>query len=164
MALSTRSSPPKCGSGRIHKLRSKGLSQVKLGPISMTTQRFRTQTNLRSNVDPESNVSERRRPEPSQSQADRPRRGRPASNCHRWSYATVTDLQRRSRTSLQRRWPCGHIPRPAGTTWRPLKLYLGVEDKRTVLPACNLCSAQYRPQSSINRAPYPSCNTHHSIE
>ena len=40
--------------------------------------------------------------------------GRPAFNCRRWSYATVTDLQRRSRVSLQRRWPRGHIPRPAG--------------------------------------------------
>ena len=113
MALSTRSSPPKCGSGRIHKLRSKGLSQVKLGPISMTTQRFRTQTNLRSNVDPVSNVPERRRPEPSQSQADRPRRGRPASNSLRWSHAIATDFRKESRASTQRRWPDGRIPRPA---------------------------------------------------
>ena len=114
MALSTRSSPPKCGSGRIHKLRSKGLSQVKLGPISMTTQRFRTQTDLRSSVHLENNVPEQRKPEPRESQADRPRRGRPASNCRCWSYATVTDLKRRSRASLQRQWPRGHIPRPAG--------------------------------------------------
>ena len=114
MALSTRSSPPKCGSGRIHKLRLKGLSQVKLGPISMTTQRFRTQTNLRSNVDPVSNVPERRRPEPRQSQAGRPRRGRPASNCLRWSHATATDFRRRSRASIQRRWPYGRISRSAG--------------------------------------------------
>ena len=114
MALSTRSSPPKCGSGRIHKSRPKGLNQVELGPNPMTTQRFRTQTNLRSNVDPESNVSERRRPEPSQSQADRPRRGRPASNYLRWSHATAPDLRRESRASTQRRWPDGRIPRPVG--------------------------------------------------
>ena len=121
MALSTRSSPPKCGSGRIHKSRPKGLNQVNLGPTPMTTQRFRTQTNLRSNVDPVSNVPERRRPEPSQSQADRPRRGRPASNSLRWSHAIATDFRRRSRAFTQRRWPYGHIPRPArlGVAGRP---------------------------------------------
>ena len=62
----------------------------------------------------ESNKSVQREPEPSQSQAGRPRRGRPASNCHRWSYATATDLQKQSRASLQRQWPRGHIPRLAG--------------------------------------------------
>jgi len=72
MALSTRSSSPKCGSGRIHKSRPKGLNQVELGPNPMTTRRFRTQTNLRSDVEPVSNVPERRRLKPSQSQADRP--------------------------------------------------------------------------------------------
>ena len=114
MALSTRSSPPKCGSGRIHKLRSKGLSQVKLGPISMTTQRFRTQTDLRSCVHLENNVPEQRKPELSQSQADRPRRGRPASNYLSWSHATATDFRKESRPSTQRWWPDGRIPRPAG--------------------------------------------------
>ena len=62
----------------------------------------------------EINGSVQQEPEPSQSQAGRPRRGRPASNYHRWSYATSTYFERRSRASLQRRWPRGHIPRPAG--------------------------------------------------
>ena len=55
--------------------------------------------------------------------------GRPASNCLCWSYATTTDFRRRSRASTQRRWPDGHIPRPAGPTWQPLMLSLGVKDK-----------------------------------
>ena len=60
-------------------------------------------------MDPVSNVLEGRRPEPSQSQA-----GRPASNCFRWSHAIAIDFRRRCRASTQRRWPDGHIPRPAG--------------------------------------------------
>ena len=114
MALSTRSSSDQCGSGIIHKLRRKGLNQVELGPNPMTTERFRTQLNLRSNVGPVSNVPERRKPVPSQSQAGWPRRSRSASNCLRWSHATATDFRRRSRASTQRRWLDGHIPRPAG--------------------------------------------------
>ena len=139
MALSTRLSSHQCGSGRIHKSRPKGLNQVELSPNPMTTQRFRTQLNLRSNVGLESNVPEKQKPKPSQSQAGRPRRGRPASNYHRWGYATSTDLRRRSRAFTQRRWPYGHIPRPAGIggpagpTWRPLKLSLGVKDKQNEL-------------------------------
>ena len=126
------------GFRKIHKSRPKGLNQVKLGPNPMITQRFRTQTNLRSNVDPESNVSERRRPEPSQSQADRPRRGRPASNYLHWSHATATDLRRESGASMQRRWPDGRIPRPAGPTCRPLVLSLGVEVKHNRLTCVQL--------------------------
>ena len=114
MALSTRLSSHQCGSGRIHKSRSKGLNQVELNPNPMTTQRFRTQLNLRSNVGPVSNVPERWRPEPSQSQAGQPRRGRSSSNCFRWSHAIAIDFRRRCRASTQRRWPDGHIPRPAG--------------------------------------------------
>ena len=71
----------------------------------------------------------KQKPETSQSQPGQPRRGRPASNCHRWGYATSTDLRRRCRVFTQRRWPDGHIPRPANHTWRPPKLSLGVEDK-----------------------------------
>ena len=63
--LSTRSSSHQCGSGRIHKSRPKGLNQVELSPNPMTTQRFRTQLNLRSNVGLVSNVPERWKPEPS---------------------------------------------------------------------------------------------------
>ena len=103
-----------CGLGRIRKSRPKGLNQVEWSPNPMTTQRFRTQLNLRSNVGLESNVPERRWPEPSQRQAGRPRRGRSVSNYHRWSYATSNDFRRRSRSSTQRRWPDGQIPRPAG--------------------------------------------------
>ena len=114
MALSTRLSSHQCGSGRIHKSRSKGLNQVELNPNPMTTQRFRTQLNLRSNVGLERNTTEKQKPEPSQIQAGRPRRSRPASNCHRWGYATSTYSKRRSRASTQRQWPGGHIPRPTG--------------------------------------------------
>ena len=127
MALSTRSSPPKCGSGRIHKSRPKCLNQVELGPNPMTTQRFRTQTDLRSSVHLQNDVPEQQKPEPSQSQADRPRRGRPASNYLYWSHATTTDFRKESRASTQRRWPDGRIPRR--TTWRPLVISLGVKDK-----------------------------------
>ena len=102
--LSTRSSSPKCGLG---------LNQVELGPNPMTTRRFRTQTNLRSNVDPVSNVPERRRLELSQRQADRPKGDQSASNCFHSSHATATDFRKESRASTQRRWPDGRIPRPA---------------------------------------------------
>ena len=112
--LSPRSRSYQCGSSRIHKSRPKGLNQLELSPNPMTTRRFRTQLNLRSNVGLESNMPEQRKPEPSQSQAGRPRRGRPASNCLRWSYTTATDLRRRSKASTQRWWPDGHIPRLAG--------------------------------------------------
>ena len=114
MILSLRTSQHKGGSGKIHKLRSKGLNQVKMGSIPITNQRIKTQTDLRSNVHPVNNVPMLRRPEPSQSQAGRPRRGRSASNYLRWSHATATDLRRESRASTQRRWPDGRIPRPAG--------------------------------------------------
>jgi len=114
MILSPRTSQLKGGSGKIHKLRSKGLNQVKMGSIPITNQRIETQTGLSSNVDPVNNVLERQRPEPSQSQADRPRRGRPASNYLHWSHATATDLRRESRASTRRWWPDGHIPRLAG--------------------------------------------------
>jgi len=70
MVLSTRSSSHKYGSGRIHKSRPKCLNQVELGPNPVTTRRIRTHLNLRSNMGLVSNVPERRRPEPSQSQAD----------------------------------------------------------------------------------------------
>ena len=63
--LSSRTSQLKGGSGKIHKLRSKGLNQVKMGSIPITNQRIKTQTNLRSNVHPVNNVPEQRRPEPS---------------------------------------------------------------------------------------------------
>ena len=108
--LSPRTSQLKGGSGKIHKLRSKGLNQVKMGSIPITNQRIKTQTDLRSSVHLVNNVPERQRPEPSQSQADHPRRGRPASNCLLRSHATVTDFRKQSQASTQRRWPYGHIP------------------------------------------------------
>ena len=80
----------------------------------MTTQGIKAQFNRRSNMGQVINMSVQNEPKPSQSQAGRPRRGWPASNYHRWSHATATDFLRGSRASLQRRWPCGHIPRPAG--------------------------------------------------
>ena len=103
-----------CGFGKFHKTRPKGLNQVELSPNPTTTRRFRTQLNLRSNVGLERNATEKQKPKPSQIQAGRPRRSRPASNCHRWGYATSTDSKRRSRASTKRRWPGGHIPRPTG--------------------------------------------------
>ena len=103
-----------CGLGKFHKSRPKGLNQVELSPNPITTRRIRTQLNLRSNMGTMRNVPERWRPEPSQSQAGRPRRGRPASNYLCWSHVTTTDFRRRSRASTQRRRPDGRIPRPAG--------------------------------------------------
>ena len=98
----------------VHELRPKGLDHVKWRSKPETTRRIRAQFNLGSNIGLESNKSMQREPEPSQSQAGRPRRGRPAFNCRRWSYATSIDSERRSKASTQRRWPRGHIPRPAG--------------------------------------------------
>ena len=56
--LSTRSSQSKCVSHKNHKLRLKGLHQVQLGPPAMTNQRVKTQTDLRDNMQPSTNVSE----------------------------------------------------------------------------------------------------------
>jgi hypothetical protein len=67
MVLSTRTSQPEGGLGKMHKLRSKGLNQVKLGPIPMTNQRIKTQADLRGSLQLVNNVPEQRRPEPSQS-------------------------------------------------------------------------------------------------
>jgi hypothetical protein len=114
MILSTKTSQLKGGSSKIHKLRSKGLNQVKMGSILITNQRIKTQPDLRSSVHLVNNVPVRKRPEPSQSQADRPRRGQPASNYLRWSHVTATDLRKQSQTSTQRRWPDGRVLRPAG--------------------------------------------------
>jgi hypothetical protein len=92
----------------------------------------------------ESNKSVQCEPEPSQSQAGQPRRGRSVSNCRRWIYATVTDLQRQSRVSLQRQWPRGHIPRPAGLgeAGRPhlaaFEALIGVKDKHNRLTCVQL--------------------------
>ena len=138
MTLSTWSSLPKGASGKIHKLRSKGLNQVKLGPIPMTTQRFRTQTNLRSNVDPVSNMPEGRRPVPSQSQADRPRWSRQVSNYLRWSQATTSDFRSESGASTRRLWEIGGNSRPTGPTCLPLVLSLGVEVKHNRLTCVQL--------------------------
>ena len=114
MILSTKTSQLKGGSSKIHKLRSKGLNQVKMGSILITNQRIKTQPDLRSSVHLVNNVPERKRAKPCQSQADRPRRGRPASNYLCWSHATATDLMKQSQTSTQRRWPDGRNPRLAG--------------------------------------------------
>ena len=77
---------------KFHKTRPKGQNQVKLSPNLVTTRRIRAQFNLRSNMGQVINKSVQHEPKPSQSQAGRPRRGRPASNYRRWSYATITDL------------------------------------------------------------------------
>ena len=54
-------------------MRLEGLNQVKLGPATVTNQRVKAQTNVRSDVQLVINVTEQRRLETSQSQADRPR-------------------------------------------------------------------------------------------
>ena len=79
----------------IHELRPKGLNQVEWRSKPVTTQRTRAQFNLRSNMGQVINKSMQNKPEPSQSQAVWPILGRPAYNYRRWSYATVTDLQKR---------------------------------------------------------------------
>ena len=94
MILSTRTSEPKGGLGKMHKLRSKGLNQVKLGPIPITNQRIKTQDDLKGSLQLVNNVPEQRRPEQSQSLTDRPRRGRSDSNYLLWSHAIATDIRR----------------------------------------------------------------------
>ena len=59
-------------------------------------------------------TSVQRKAEESQREAGRPPLGWPAWSCLRFSYASYTDSRRRSQTSMQRWWPDGHIPRPAG--------------------------------------------------
>ena len=106
---------------KFHKSRPKGMNQVRLIPNPVITRRIRVQFNLRSNMGQVINKLVQHEAEPSQSQADRPRRGRPASNYLRWSHATATDLRRESRASTQRRWPDGSIPKLAsiGEAGRP---------------------------------------------
>jgi len=58
MILNTRSSKERVVSHKRHKLRPKGLHQVQLGPPAMTNQRVKTQTDLRDNMQPSTNVSE----------------------------------------------------------------------------------------------------------
>ena len=114
MVLSTRTSQPKGVSCKNHKLRLKGLNQVKLGPIAVTNQRIKTQADLRSDVQLVINVIEQRRPKTSQSHADWPRWGRLVSNYLRSSQATTTDLRRESGASTRRRWEIRGTPgRPA---------------------------------------------------
>ena len=67
----------------IHELRPKGLNQVEWRSKPVTTQRIRAQFNLRSNMGQVINKSVQNEPEPSQSQAGRPRRGRLAPNYRR---------------------------------------------------------------------------------
>ena len=58
-------------------------------------------------------MSVKREAEMCQTQASRPRRGRPASNCQHSGNATTTNFRKQSQTSVQRRWPGGQNPRPA---------------------------------------------------
>ena len=64
------------GFNKIHKIEPKGLNQVKLRSKPVTTRRTRVQFNLWNNLGPENNKSVQPEPEPSQSQAGWPRRGR----------------------------------------------------------------------------------------
>ena len=63
---------------KCHKSRPKGEHQVQLGPLSVTNKSTITRTDLRSNTWPLINMTEQRRAEMCQSQANRPRWGRPA--------------------------------------------------------------------------------------
>ena len=102
-------------------------------------------------------TSVERRASTRQREVGQPPLGRPSWPCLRSSYARNTDPRRRSGASRRRRWPDGHTPRPAGPTWRPLKLGLSVEVKLnhhnclpltpTALPSRN------RPWKPINREP-----------
>ena len=61
--LSTRASQSNGVSYKNHKLRPKGLNQVKSGPFAVTNKSTKTQTNLRSNIQPSINVTEQWRDE-----------------------------------------------------------------------------------------------------
>jgi len=99
---------------KYHKSRSKGMHQVQLGPFSVTRQSIETQTDLRINVQHVINMTKQRTIEVSQSQAGRPRWGRPAPDCLRWSQAITTDFWRESSASTRRRCGISGNPRPAG--------------------------------------------------
>ena len=58
---------------KCHQFRPKGVHQVQLGPLLVTSKSIKTQTNLRRNVQLMINVTEQRRAEMCQSWADRPR-------------------------------------------------------------------------------------------
>ena len=91
--------------------------------------------------------------------------GRPAYNCHRSGHVTNTDLRKQSGTSVQRRWPDGRAPRPAGPTLQSLTPRLRVEDKHTDLTCLQLTlrglTAKNRPWKAINRGNIHHLYTHH---
>ena len=72
VTMSTNPSQSNLVPSKIHKQRPKGLSNGKLGPHSVSKCSFRTQTDLRDNIQPSTNVLEQRAAEASQSQAGRP--------------------------------------------------------------------------------------------
>ena len=63
---------------KYNQSRSKGMYQVHSGPQSVTNHSTKARTDLRSITRPWINVTRQRRTETCQSQADRPRWGRPA--------------------------------------------------------------------------------------
>ena len=102
------------------------------------------------------------RTKPRQSQRPRWARGRLAG----LALATAkqnqlpTDSWRGSEPLSKRRWPHGGTPRPAGPTWKPLRLGLGVEAKHNHLtcfqPTLPTIPASYRPWKTIKGGHQPS--------
>jgi len=80
--MSTNPSQSNLVPSKIHKQRPKGLSNGRLGPLSVSKCSFKTQTALSKNVQPLIDASVKRRAERSQTQAGRPKGGRPAYQSH----------------------------------------------------------------------------------
>ena len=78
LIMSTNPSQSNLVPSKIHKQRPKGLSNGRLGPLSVSKRSFKTKTTLSKNVQPLIDASVKRRAERSQTQASRPRGGRPA--------------------------------------------------------------------------------------
>src|SRR6185369_16260752 len=76
--MSTNPSQSNLVLSKIQKQRPKGLSNGRLGPLSVSKRSFKTQTALRKNVQPLIDASVKRRAERSQTQAGRPKGGQPA--------------------------------------------------------------------------------------
>ena len=102
---------------KVHKQRSKGLSNGRLGPHSVSKLSFKTQTDLSKNVEPLIDASVKWRAEMSQTQAVRP------INHVFWTQSFSTDLQERIQAVHKKsvtKWWNAQARRPRGGRPTPL--------------------------------------------
>ena len=114
MVLSTLSSKAQVLDTRTINQDRKACTKSNWVHISVTNHSTKTQTDLRSITRPWINVTRQRRAEMCQSQADRPRWGRPAKETRGKRRAVHNRLKERIQAIQWRSVPDGAIPRPAG--------------------------------------------------